>query len=177
MIRTRVGYTGGSTQSPTYHDLGDHSETVQLDYDPKVITYEELLGVFFSSHDASRRGASRQYMSAVFFHDAEQERAALAAIEEETERLGKAIQTQVLPASSFYLAEDYHQKYALQGDGLVMADFHRMYPNLMDVVDSTAATRANAYLYGVGELEQLQRELKSLGLSEESEQRLLSRLE
>lgn len=150
---------------------------MQLDFDPSVITYEELLEVFFASHDACRRGASRQYMSAIFYHDLNQKRAAEEAKRREEQRLGKTVQTQLLPASIFYLAEDYHQKYALQADRTVMADFTRMYPEFADIVDSTAATRANAYLYGYGELEQLQRELDSLGLSEESEKRLVSRLE
>lgn len=177
MIRTRVGYTGGSTEGPTYHNLGDHSETVQLDFDPSVITYEELLEVFFASHDSAYCGSSRQYMSAIFFHAEDQERAAQEAKAKETQRLGKTVQTQILPASTFYLAEDYHQKYALQSDSVVMGDFRRMYADIIDIVDSTAATRANAYLYGCGTLEQLRRELDSLGLSEEGKRRLVSRLE
>lgn len=177
MIRTRVGYTGGTKLNPTYHNLGDHSETVQLDFDPSVITYEELLKVFFASHDSSYSGSSRQYMSAVFYYDAAQQRAAEAAKAAEESRLGETVQTKILPAETFYPAEDYHQKYALQGDRTVMEDFRRMYPDLADVVNSTAAARANAYLSGYGDLAQLQRELNSLGLSEESKKRLLSRVE
>lgn len=177
MIRTRVGYTGGTKENPTYYNLGDHTETVQLDFDPSVISYEELLGVFFASHDASYGGSSQQYMSAIFYHDAEQQRAAEAAKAGEEERLRKTVQTKILPAETFYLAEDYHQKYALQADRGVMSDFRRIYTDFADIVDSTAATRANSYLYGYGELEQLQRELSSLGLSEESRKQLVSRLD
>ena len=150
---------------------------MQFDFDPSAITYEELLEVFFASHDSSYSGSSRQYMSAIFYHDAEQQRAAEAAKAREEKRLGKTIQTKILPAETFYLAEDYHQKYALQADRTVMDDFRRMYSDLADIVHSTAATRANSYLYGYGELEQLKRELDSLGLSEEGEKRLLSRLD
>jgi len=177
VIRTRVGYTGGTKENPTYHDLGDHSETVELDFDPRVISYERLLEVFFAGHDASYCRSSRQYMSAVFYHDADQKRTAEEAKAKEEQRAGKTVQTQILPASTFYPAEDYHQKYALQADSTVMGDFRRMYPEFRDIVGSTAATRANAYLYGCGELEQLQRELDGLGLSDESERRLLSRVE
>lgn len=162
---------------PTYYNLGDHSETVQLDYDPAVIGYEELLEVFFASHDSTRASYSRQYMSAVFFHTDEQERLALAAKAAQEAATGKTVQTQILPAVAFYLAEDYHQKYGLQGDPVVLAEFRAMYPKLADLVDSTAATRANAYLYGYGDLEQLNRELDGLGLSEESDARLLEALE
>ena len=174
MIRTRVGYTGGTKLNPTYHDLGDHSETVQLDFDPRVITYEELLQVFFASHDPTRSGIRCQYKSAIFFHTAEQERLAQETKAEEEARIGKTIQTVIAAATAFYLAEDYHQKYALQADGAMMQEYRSMYPEFLDIVDSTSATRVNAYLYGLGNQEQLRRELDSLGLSEENRKRLLS---
>ena len=177
MIRTRVGYTGGTKLNPTYHDLGDHSETVQLDFDPSVITYEELLQVFLASHDPTRSGVRCQYKSAVFFHSADQERLAQEAKAQEEARLGKTIQTDIAAATEFYLAEDYHQKYALQADGAIMQEYRSMYPQFNDIVNSTSATRVNAYLYGLGDPEQLQRELDSLGLSEESRKRLLSTLD
>ena len=172
-----MGYTGGSTENPTYHDLGDHSETVQLDFDPQVITYDELLEVFFGGHDSTQAGVRCQYKSAIFYHTAEQERVAREAKAREEARLGETIQTEIVAAATFYLAEDYHQKYALQGNPTVMQEFRRMYPEFTDIVDSTAATRANAYLYGLGDPEQLRRELSSLGLSEESGQRLLLMVE
>jgi peptide-methionine (S)-S-oxide reductase len=166
VIRTRVGYTGGTTRNPTYHDLGDHTETVQLDYDPQVVSYEELVKVFFASHTPTCAAtSSRQYMSAIFFHTADQERVARQVKAQEEERTGAALQTEILPASDFYLAEDYHQKYALQNDSILMYDFRRMYPDLTDIVNSTAATRVNAYLYRCGSLEQLRAELDDLGLS------------
>jgi len=172
-----VGYTGGTKDDPTYHALGDHSETVQLDYDPAVITYEELLTVFFKGHDATRRVGSRQYMSAVFHHDAEQERLAREAKAALERELGKTVYTETIPAATFYMAEDYHQKYGLQGNRSVMDEYRRMYPDFWDIVDSTSATRANAYLYGYGTVEQLRSELDRLGLSREAQGRLLSRVE
>ena len=172
-----MGYTGGTRENPTYHALGDHSETVQLDYDPAVITYEELLSVFFAGHDATQRVGSRQYMSAVFYHDGAQERLARETKAALEKTLGKTVHTEILPASTFYMAEDYHQKYGLQGDRLVLDEYGRMYPDFWDIVDSTSATRANAYLYGYGNAEQLRRELDRLGLSEKAGDRLLSRIE
>lgn len=177
VIRTRVGYTGGTKADPTYYSLGDHSETVQLDFDPAVVTYEELLAVFFASHNATRSASSRQYMSAIFYHDAEQERLAQAAKAAEEARTGETVQTEILPAETFYLAEDYHQKYYLQGDPLIMPEFRAMYPDLADIVDSTAATRANAYLYGCGTVEEFQSVVGSLGLSEQAAGRLALGLE
>lgn len=116
-------------------------------------------------------------MSAIFYHDPEQERLAKEAVAAEEARLGKTVQTAILPASTFYLAEDYHQKYALQGNSVVMDDYRNIYPEFSDIVDSTSATRTNAYLYGFGSPEQLQRELDSLGLSEKGEKRLRSRVD
>ena len=169
-----MGYTGGTTDAPTYEDLGDHTETVQIDYDPSVISYEELLLVFFAGHDAACGLTKRQYMSAIFFHDEVQERLARQAKAQEESRLGQVVQTQILPATTFYPAEDYHQKYALQGDPLLMREFWAIYPDFADIVASTAAARVNAYLSGCGTRERLQAQLDDLGLSEEAAEHLLS---
>ncbi len=76
MVRTRVGYTGGTKKNPTYHDLEGHSEAVQVDYDPAVISYETLLAIFWDSHDPASPAFSPQYMSAVFTHNDQQKRLA-----------------------------------------------------------------------------------------------------
>lgn len=173
VVRTRVGYMGGTTADPTYENLGDHTETVKLEYDPSVISYEDLLAVFFGSHDCSVSGAKRQYMSVVFFYDADQERLAHEAKEAMETTLGAVVETEILPAGTFYLAEDYHQKHTLQGYESFMREFRVMYPEFSDLIDSTAAARVNGYLSGYGTEEQLRRELDSLGLSEEAKKRLL----
>jgi methionine-S-sulfoxide reductase len=173
VIRTRVGYTGGSKADPTYYFLGDHTEAVQVDFDPTVISYADLLTVFFEGHD-STAVAGRQYMSAIFFHDAEQEAQAQQAVTLQEKRLGVTVQTRVKPVSAFYLAEDYHQKHYLQGNNTLMWEFWAFYPGWWDIVDSTVATRVNGYLGGYGTKEQLLREIDSYGLSEEGKDRLLS---
>ncbi|MDZ7761250.1 MAG: peptide-methionine (S)-S-oxide reductase [Desulfovermiculus sp.] len=68
MVRTRVGYSGGKKPNPTYHDLGDHTETLQVDYDPEAVSYPKLLEVFWESHSPEQSALSRQYMAAVFYH-------------------------------------------------------------------------------------------------------------
>ena len=75
IIRTRVGYSGGSKKNPTYYDLGGHTETIQIDYDPKKITYEELLDIFWESHEPTL-SLSSQYASIIFFHNEEQKKIA-----------------------------------------------------------------------------------------------------
>jgi peptide-methionine (S)-S-oxide reductase len=176
VIRTRVGYAGGTKKNPTYHDLGDHTETVQVDFDPQVISFLDLLDVFWSSHEATQRSWSRQYMSAVFYHDAEQARQAREQKERREEQAGRKLQTEILGAAEFYLAEDYHQKYMLQGDHSLMREFRSMYPGFTDFLDSTAAARVNGYLYGCRSLADLRMELGSLGLSPEGNARLLERV-
>ncbi len=147
-----------------------------MDFDPSRVTYEQLVEVFFANHDASYGPSSVQYMSAVFFHDPEQERIARDVKARVEERTGRTLHTEIIAASRFYLAEDYHQKYALQGDTLLFEEFRRIYPDLWAMVDSTAAARVNAYLYGYGLPEQLRAELDSLGLSAEGKARLLESL-
>jgi len=119
---TRVGYIGGNTVDPTYKDVctnsTGHAEAVEVDYDPAKISYEKLLDVFWENHDPTqlnRQGPDwgTQYRSAIFFHSPEQEAAAKASKEklEKSGKFSKKIVTQIVPAVTFYEAEDYHQQY------------------------------------------------------------------
>lgn len=119
---TRVGYTGGSFDHPTYEDVcGDgtgHAEAVEVEFDPQKISYHELLDVFWNIHDPTtpnQQGpdVGSQYRSAVFYHTAEQEAAARSSKErlERSGRHGRPIATEIVPASTFWPAEDYHQRY------------------------------------------------------------------
>jgi peptide-methionine (S)-S-oxide reductase len=120
VVRTKVGYTGGTTTAPTYEqvcsDTTGHAEAVEAWFDPALVSYNELLGVFWSIHDPTSRNRQgwdfgSQYRSAIFFHDAEQEKLANASRDEHQPSLSRPIVTQVVPASRFYDAEDYHQRY------------------------------------------------------------------
>ncbi len=168
MIRTRVGYAGGTTADPTYHDLGDHTESVQIDFDPEVISFEELLTIFWASHDPTTNSRSRQYRNVLFVHSEEQRGAAEASRSALALELGKWIETPIEPAGVFTRAEDYHQKYYLRHAGIVYEELAARYPEDRDLVDSTAAARLNGYLGGNGTLEQLEREAPLLGLSDEA---------
>ena len=174
MIRTRVGYSGGIKRNPTYHDLGDHSETVQIDFDPARVSYEQLLDVFWKAHDPASRSWSRQYRAALFFHNEEQKRSAEESRGREAARIRGKIQTEILPAGEFYLAEDYHQKYYLRQDSVLSIEFRQMFPSEMDFVNSTAAARVNGYIGGYGTEVGLQEELDRFGLSEEGRKKLLA---
>jgi peptide-methionine (S)-S-oxide reductase len=120
VTRTRVGYTGGTLENPTYEDVCSHTtghaEVVEVSYDPERVSYDELLEVFWGKHDPTqlnRQGwdIGDQYRSVVFFHDEEQKEAALRSKAREQANWSPPIVTQVEPAETFYEAEDYHQQY------------------------------------------------------------------
>ena len=117
---TRVGYSGGHTENPTYEDVCSHAtghaEVVEVTYDPDQISYEQLLDVFWHKHDPTqlnRQGwdFGDNYRSAIFFHDEEQLEAAEKSKAHEQQNRRAPIATQVEPAQPFYEAEDYHQQY------------------------------------------------------------------
>jgi len=173
VIRTRVGYAGGTTNNPTYHNIGDHSETVQIDYDPTKISYEELLDVFWDNHNPTTQPWSRQYMSIIFYHNEDQNNITLASIERKETSLGQKIHTEVIPFSEFYLAEDYHQKYYLQQEPDLFSEFEAIYPEISQLIHSTAVARVNGYIGGYGSFESLQEQINSFGLSQTGIEKLL----
>lgn len=130
VVRTSVGYTGGRTGDPTYEqvcsDTTGHAEAVEVWFDPGLVSYDELLNVFWSIHDPTtpnRQGwdFGSQYRSAIFSHDAGQEALAIASRDERQRALTRPIVTQIAPASTFYEAEDYHQRYFEKHRGAVCA--------------------------------------------------------
>ncbi len=122
VISTRVGYTGGNTDNPTYEEVCNgrtgHTEAVEVTYDPALVTYDHLLICFWSLHDPTtkdRQGPDigSQYRSAIFTHSKEQEEKATASRErmDRSGRFGRSIVTEILPAAHFWPAEEYHQQY------------------------------------------------------------------
>ena len=166
VIRTRVGYAGGEKKAPSYSAMGDHTETVQLDFDPRRISYKQLLEIFWASHRPTSRNWSRQYKNVIFYHNDRQREVALASKTEMEQQIGRKIKTEVLPVRSFTLAEDYHQKYILKGHRGLQHEIDRIYSNHSDLVASTAAARLNGYVGGHGSKEQLDRQIDLFGLSE-----------
>ncbi len=122
VVSTSVGYLGGSLPNPTYEDVctdrTGHAEVIEVEYEPSKAAYDDLLAVFWESHDPTtlnRQGpdVGTQYRSAIFFHTPEQEAAARASKEklERSGKFGRPIVTEITPASAFYRAEEYHQQY------------------------------------------------------------------
>jgi peptide-methionine (S)-S-oxide reductase len=173
VVRTRVGYAGGDSQNPTYRNIGDQSETIQIDYDPALISYEELLALFWGAHSPISPSSSSQYASIIHYGTDEEKLLAEQSMQAQEEVLGKKIYTEIIPLGEFTLAEDYHQKYYLQNRNDLMSEFSAIYPDIQDFINSTAAARANGYVGRNGSLEMLEAEIDSLGLSDEGQEELL----
>ena len=120
VLSTEVGYEGGTTENPTYREVCSHTtghvEVARVTYDPSVVTFDQLLEVFWAMHDptqVNRQGpdVGDQYRSVIFTETDEQRSAAEASRAKAQERLGRPIATTIEPAMTFYPAEDYHQRY------------------------------------------------------------------
>lgn len=119
---TAVGYMGGTLKSPSYEDVctdrTGHAEVVQVEFDPSRVSYDQLLGVFWENHDPTtpnRQGpdVGTQYRSVIFYHTPDQQRAAVASKEAlaKSGKFRRPIVTEIVPASDFWRAEEYHQQY------------------------------------------------------------------
>jgi peptide-methionine (S)-S-oxide reductase len=120
VVDAAVGYTGGHTAHPTYAQVCDghsgHAEAVEVWFDPAIVSYQQLLDTFWHIHNPTTRNrqgwdVGSQYRSAIFVHDAEQERLAIATRDAEQRSLVKPIVTEIVPAGPFHRAEEYHQRY------------------------------------------------------------------
>ncbi len=120
VLSTTVGYTGGNTKNPNYEQVCStetgHAEAVEIIFDPAIVSYKKILEIFWSMHDPTqvdRQGPDfgTQYRSAIFYHTDLQRKEAIASKEITQKKISKPIATQIVPATSFYKAEDYHQQY------------------------------------------------------------------
>ena len=116
IIETTVGYTGGTSGRPTHHDTGDYAEAIKIDYDPRKITYEELLETFWDLHDPTAEYEPR-FRSAIFYLDETQRELAEASRDRQQGHYNDPITTEVIPASKFYPAEENQQHYLAKQRG------------------------------------------------------------
>ncbi len=157
--------------------MGDHTEALEIKFDPEAISYPELIALFWESHNPVSRSWSRQYQAFVFTHTPEQARIAHHSRDLMALELNRPILTEIAPASVFYPAEAYHQKYRLRQSKTLYQELSRLYPHEADLLQSTVAARVNGYLAGFGSRADLRDILPSLNLTAESQKRLLARLE
>ncbi|CAH1155636.1 unnamed protein product [Phaedon cochleariae] len=162
VLRTRVGYSGGTKSDPVYKKIEDHTEVIEIDYDPKRISYEDLLELFWNYHEYGLTTiVKRQYMSLILYHNEDQKRVAEISLKKEAHKRNEKLITEIAPAGPFYPAEDYHQKYRLQKYKWV-CDEIGLTPELLQT--SHVAARLNGYVAGVGKEEQFEEDVVSFGL-------------
>ncbi|PSP98105.1 peptide methionine sulfoxide reductase [Halobacteriales archaeon QS_4_70_19] len=146
VVRTRVGYAGGTKRDPSYHALGDHTEVFQVDYDSGTVPHTDLLARVFRSHDPNRRIRSTQYQNVVFAAPAQRE--ALDAFLAERRLDPDAIETRIERFARFYPAEDYYQKHSLRGVPPFLDAFEEAGYDDEDIRESPAAAKLNGHAAG-----------------------------
>lgn len=179
VLRTCVGYAGGTTIDPTYRTIGDHTETLDIEFDPEILAYQEILTIFWQNHDAAkdRFYKERQYISLLLYHSEEQKMIAQQIKTEQEKILGKEIQTEFQPYTAFYRAENRHQKYFLKRFPKAMDSLLPLFPNDTAFVDSTIAARLNGFVREFGTLKDIKSEIPYWGLHSDSERTLNELLE
>lgn len=177
VLRTRVGFAGGTSPKPTYRHMGDHTEAVEIDFDPAVISYEELLRTFWQNHYPNRGNyKGRQYISLIRYRGQEQ-RAAINKVKKEMEKgLGEAIETDIAAFEDFTLADARHQKYYLKRYPHTLEQLQDLLPKPEHLVDSTFAARLNGFVKGYGKLRLLKDEIAAWDIAEENKEILLTKL-
>lgn len=167
VIKTRVGYAGGTAANPTYRQMGDHTETVQVEFDPGRIAFEEILNVFWDSHNPVNINdyKGRQYMSLLFYFDERQQDTIRYVLQNRKEQGKAEPATEVVPAAPFTLAEDKHQKYYLKRFPDAIEKLSTLYPTETDLRNSTLAARLNGLAKGYTGLGRIQEEIEQWNVS------------
>ena len=147
VVRTRVGYAGGRKSEPTYHDLGDHTEAFQVDFDPEQRSFESLLDLAFRGHDPTRQPSKVQYQNIVFASTAEQADV-IASYLDSRGMTRERIATRVEQLQRFHPAEAYHQKHSLRGRQSLLNTFEQAGYDDVDIRESPAAAKLNGYAAG-----------------------------
>ncbi|KAG6556264.1 hypothetical protein Mapa_002205 [Marchantia paleacea] len=153
VVRTRVGYSGGLKVNPDYHNMGDHAEVVQIEYYPSVIRYEQLLDVFWASHDPTQTfgqgpDVGEQYRSIIFTQDGDEARLAGLSKQREQSRLAEQrVLTSINPLAIFYPAEAEHQKFVLRRKPLLLQLLGEL--SDFELINSTTASKMNSYVAGM----------------------------
>jgi len=160
VVITAVGYAGGTTERPSYYKMGDHTECVRVTYDPEKTNYEDILDVFWRSHDSTVK-TSRQYRSILVPNSPAQAEVAIAKLS----AAPPASKTVVLEGSTFTVAEQRHQKNRLRRDPAMVRCLVQSGQD--DFTSSHLATRLNGFLGGKGTMAQFNKEWQDLGLNKE----------
>ncbi|MDN6193582.1 MAG: peptide-methionine (S)-S-oxide reductase [Alkalibacterium sp.] len=171
VIHTRTGFAGGTSSEPTYRNMGDHTETVQIAFDSTLLSYEDILRIFWDSHDAfkDRYFKERQYISLLIVHSTKQLRIAEKVKNELENKYGKTIQTEIQFDVPFYPAEERHQKYFLKRFEKAMTSLLPLFNDHTSFAHSTIAARLNGFVKEHGRLDAIKNELSEWQLTQKEE--------
>lgn len=170
VIETAVGFAGGTTDQPVYRNIGDHTESILLTFDPAVISYEELVRLFWQQHDAmkDRFYKERHYISLLIYFNNEQKEIAEKIKAEQEAAQEKKIQTEFQAYSIFYAAENYHQKYFLRRFKTATNQLKQLFSDDEDAfIHSTIAARLNGFVREKTTLQAIKDEIPDWGLEHE----------
>ncbi|MCC3374537.1 peptide-methionine (S)-S-oxide reductase MsrA [Cohnella sp. REN36] len=174
VVRTRVGYAGGTTDTPTYREMGDHSETVEVVFDPDLLPIETLLDAFWRHHKPGNINdySGRQYMSLLFYRD-EKQRAAMQTVKHRLERELGELATEIAPYAGFTVAEEHHQMYYLKRYPDAVAKLRTLFPSEDEWQDGTLAARLNGLAKGYTNRERIEQEIGGWPVDDEERERML----
>ncbi|QXE01388.1 peptide-methionine (S)-S-oxide reductase [Terribacillus sp. DMT04] len=180
VLHTRVGFAGGTKLNPTYRQMGDHTETVEITYDLDMVSLEELLRKFWQNHNPNRPVyKERQYISLLLYRNADQKRVMeMVKLHLETEQ-DEAIYTEIAPLHQFTEAEPHHQKYYLKRFKRATEQLMTCFPDEANFHHSTIVARLNGFVREYGTLAAIKQEVTQWDISEEEIlqlQQLLNRL-
>jgi peptide-methionine (S)-S-oxide reductase len=164
VVRTCVGYAGGTTDAPTYDDIGDHIETVRVTYDPDRCAYTALLDRFWAAHDPTRAPFKRQYQSALFPRTPAQCEQARASRATQADRHDDPLTTEIIEDAPFHRAEAYHQKHKLRRHPSLLEAVRAWYPDETAFTDAPTAALLNGYVGGHRAPDRLADDLPRLAL-------------
>ncbi|NOV02284.1 peptide-methionine (S)-S-oxide reductase MsrA [Paenibacillus planticolens] len=175
VIRTRVGFAGGTTDNPTYRQLGDHTEVVEVDFDSVNVKLETILQVFWSAHNPVNINdyKGRQYKSLVLFRDPEQLRIISEVMKSYEEQGNETPDTEVAPFSGFYIAEDRHQKYYLKRFPDAIDKLRPLFPTEEELTNATLAARLNGLSKGYTNMEKIIKEIRTWHLNGEEQEEII----
>lgn len=170
-----MGYAGGVIPEPTRKNMLDHTETVQLEYDPKTIAYQQLVRHFFQSHNPNRKPyRDREYISLILYHNERQKELAEKGKLQREEIVGSFLQTEISSYKDFTMAEDRQQKWHIKRNKKALEQLKQLFPKEECLMHSTIAARMNGLAKGFGSREVVKKEIENRNIDEKSKEELMT---
>lgn len=173
-MRTRVGYAGGSSINPSYTNLGLHTEVIEIDYDPEIISYSQLIDEFFNAHNETLRPYDQRVKSLIFYRDDEELEIAKVKLNDARMAIDdeENVYTELKEFSVFYIAEEKNQNRSLKTEISLYEEIRAKYGSDEKVLLSVLASKLNGVVYGYGSVEEAENLLSKSALSEEAINRI-----